>query len=218
MGKDGKGNQGPVGSAPGKETTSNINETQYKLTTIVSIIAIVAAIIGVVIGAYCAIWFQNWNSEQNTAKLIYDDMDRMDWSINSYHQAVLIEQNTPNSIVGMISPIYPDNGIYSSSRRDITLLKPSLARNISNFYSDLQWAEIYRNVINKEFENNDITVVNSTGMISLTPMQSAKISISKYQLENGILDAYAIRPQIMDELEKTYNIPKNPPNRFNHYP
>jgi len=202
MRKSEKEKKGGTGDTAGNGDKSGTDEKQFKITTIVAILAIIGAILAAGFGAYWGVTFQNDARKQTTAKLVYDDIDRMNWSLN--HLSKMITEH-PNALPYIYTPVYEDNEIYYSSRFDIASLDDNVARNISIFYTDMRYAETYRKAINAAVEGN--STINA----------SIQINQSYFQFSNAILDANELRPQILDDLERIYNIPKSPPNRFNRY-
>ena len=180
---------------------TNTDKKQFTIITFLSILAIIAAIIAASLGAYLGVTYENDARKQTTAKLVYDDIDRMNWSLN--HLSTMISEH-PNALPYVFTPVYGDIEVYSSSRFDIASLDDNIARNISIFYTDMQYAEIYRQAI--------IATIGQNG--SNIPIQ---IQISYDQYSSAVIEANKLRPQILDELEKKYQISKSPPNRFNRY-
>lgn len=182
--------------------STEVKSKQFTITTILALIAIIMAVVAAGVGAYLGVYVQNDSKKQTTAKLIYDDIDRMNWTLS--HLNKMINDN-PNSIPVVFTPGYQDNSIYYSSRSDIALLEENVARNISIFYTDMEYAETYR----KE-------ILNAVGTIPTIPA-NITIPISYDQYKNAILEANAIRPQILDDFERIYHIQKSSSNRFNRF-
>jgi hypothetical protein len=195
MGKSAKEKQ--VETADASKT-----DKQFKITTVVSIGAIIVAILLSGVGAFLGVYIPNYYKTQTTAKMIYDDIDRQNWTLHDLSQLIIQHPNTPPYI---ITSIYPDDGIYYSSRSDIALLDDKIARNITIFYTDMQYAEKYRQAMN-------------AAIMTDTPLnRSIILSLSYDQYKSAIIEANEMRPHLLDEMEKTFSIPKNFPNRFNYY-
>jgi hypothetical protein len=186
----------------GTGETSGNTKRQFTVTTLLSIIAIIMAIVAAGVGAYLGVYIQNESKKQTTAKLIYDDIDRMNWSLNMMSNLIA---NESQYLPVIISPVYQDNGIYYSSRSDVALLDDNLARNISIFYADMQYAEIYRQIIYAEVKGNTT--------FKITP----EISVSYPQFREAVIEAKDLRPQILNDLQRIYHISKSSPNRFNRF-
>jgi hypothetical protein len=197
------------------QTVSN-EQRRLTITIVISILTIAGTLFAAYLGAYYSIQSQNTNSEQITAKILYDDLDRMNSTLTNYY-TVAEAWKTKKSMPYIITPVYPANGVYYSVRDKIFLMSPSLSRNISISYSDLEWAEIYREMINNQFGSNNVKVINSTYGVVFTPEQVQILTPSLHQMVITIEDAYQRRTQIMNELENEYNIPKNPANGYNYY-
>jgi len=191
-----------------KSVTINVNGpggisvTPEKDKSWLPVLAIVFAILAAFAGSYSAVYFQNQSKTDTTSKLVYDDIDRMGWTLNNLNLMII---ENPNATPVIITAIYSDNGVYYSSRPEIALLNQNVARNISIFYTDLQYAENYRQAIVIAVEPNAPNYA------------PAQIAVSKEQYKTAISEANSLRPQILQDLERIYHIPKSPPNRFNQY-
>jgi hypothetical protein len=163
----------------------------------------VFAILAAFAGSFSAVYFQNQAKTDTTSKLIYDDIDRMGWTLSNLNQMII---DNPNTTPVIFTAIYPDNGVYYSSRQEIALLDQNVARNISIFYTDIQYAEDYREAI---------VIAVGPNAPNYAPVQ---IAVSKEQYVSAITEATALRPQILQDLERIYHISKSSPNRFNKYP
>ncbi len=211
-----KNNKNGIPEKSDIQTDSTNEQRHLTITIILSILTIAGTLFAAYIGAFYSIQSQNTNSEQITAKILYDDLDRMNYTLSNCY-TVAEEWKINRSIPYIITPVYPANGAYYSVRDKIFLMSPSLSRNISIFYSDLKWAEIYREMINNQIGSSNVKVINSTYSIVFTPEQAQILSPSLHQMVITIEDAYQRRTQIMNELENKYNIPKNPPNGYNYF-
>ncbi|MFA5221576.1 MAG: hypothetical protein WC391_04750 [Methanoregula sp.] len=169
------------------------------------ILTLFFTLIAAAFGAFAAVHFQNETRQQTTLKLVYDDIDNTNYSLHCLNQML---ENNPTSLPYIFTPVYPDNGIYYSSRSDIAALDDySLARNISTFYNDLHYAEVYR-----------IALVNVVDKNFTVPAVSDQINVSINQYKWAIQDANALQHDLLNEIDKKNNIPKNPiKNRFNKY-
>jgi len=190
--------------------TREESKKQFTITTFVSILAIVFAIVAAGIGAYLGDYFQNKTIEQTTAKQIYDDIDRLGWTLNDLNQKNI---DNPRAVPIIFTSIFQDTDTYFSSRSNIALLDESVARSISIFYSNLQYAEKYRQAIYNLCNSNRTRCISP----NIDNFDESIIEISMGQYKNAISDACKLRPQILRALEKKYGIEKNPPNRFNIY-
>lgn len=175
---------------------------------IIAILSTVGVFAAAIIGAYSAVYLPLREQKRTTAKMIYDDIDRLNWTLQDLTHK--IKQN-PNNIHYILTSIYPDNGIYYSSRSQIVLLDEKVAPNITMFYTNLQYAEKYRQAINDAIDNKE-------NFDNLSINHEAVLSLLYKQYKDAICNATEIRQNILEELEKTYKILKNPPNRFNRYP
>jgi hypothetical protein len=179
-----------------------IQQPEGNIVPIAAILTIFGAIVAAGLGAYLGVYMQNVNKQQTTAQLVYDDIDNLNWTLHNLSQMII---ENPDTVPYIITPIY-DNGLYYSYRSDIASLDTNVSRNISIFYTDMQYAENYRKVIKAAIEDEN------------TKNSSQQISLSYDQYKNAILDANDLRPQILNEMEISYNIPKNHiKNRFNQY-
>lgn len=201
--KSEKEKRGLTGIPKGNGEEDEISAEQFKITSSIAIAAIVVSVLIMFGGAFLAVYIQNIDKKETTAKLIYDDIDRMGWTLNNLNRMMA---DNPNATPVIFTSIYPDNGVYYSSRSDIALFDPNVARNISIFYTDVQYAEKYRQAI--------ITGVGENAP-SYAPVQ---IAVSKEQYTAAIAEANTLRPQILHELERIYHITNSTPNRFNTYP
>jgi len=201
--KSEKDKRGLTGSSQGNGDGSEISKEQFKIQSAIAIVAIIVSILIMFGGAYLAVITQNNERKETTAKLIYDDIDRLNWTLSDLNQMII---HNPEATPVIFTSIYPDNGVYYTSRSDIALFDQKIARNISIFYTDMQYAEKYRQAI-----------INGIGpdAPSYAPVQ---IVLSKQQYQSAIAEAYRLRPQILHDLEQTYHIINSTPNRFNTYP
>jgi hypothetical protein len=179
-----------------------ISAGQFKITSSIAICAILVSVLIMFGGAFLAVYAQNEAKKETTAKLVYDDIDRMNWTLHNL--TTMIDEN-PHGLPVIFTSIYSDNGIYYTSRSDIALLDDNLARNISIYYTDLGYAEIYRKSI--------LDAIGPNAAI-YAPTQ---INISYMQYSNAIKEANDLRPSILDDLERINHISKSPANRFNRY-
>jgi hypothetical protein len=180
-----------------------ISQKQFRTTTILAVLAIIAAIFAAGFGPYIADNIQRGQKTLNTAKLLYDDIDRMNWTLHSVN--TIINNTPPNNLPIFKAPIYDENDVYYSIRPDLPLLDDRIARNVTIFYADMQYAETYRQLLKTELEGKS------------TFIWTQNISDAYDQFRWAISEANELRPQILNDSEKIYNIQKNPPNRFNRY-
>lgn len=197
--KSEKEKRGLTGNGEG----NNISAGQFKITSSIAIVAIIVSVLIMFGGAFLAVSVQNNDKKETTAKLVYDDIDRMGWTLNNLNQMMV---DNPNATPVIFTPIYPENGVYYSSRSDIALFDQNVARNISIFYTDLHYAENYRQAI---------IIGVGPNAPNYAPIQ---IAVSKEQYRAAIAEANTLRPQILHDLERIYHITNSTPNRFNTYP
>jgi len=175
---------------------NNEDSLKFWITTIIAIIAIIGAIVAAGLGAYWGVTIQNDNIKQNTAKLLYDDIDNLNWTLDHLNQMII---EHPNSRQYIFTPIYPENGIFYSARSDIAALDYDVARNITIFYTDIYYAEEYRKAMNSAIEQN----------------KSIQYDVAYSQFQPAIQEAYDMRSQLLTDMQKRYNIPENTiKNRF----
>lgn len=126
--------------------------------------------------------------EANVAKLLYIDIRNQQYFLNNVNNCFQNE-NLSNPCI-FIGKVYPDNGIYFAYQDEIASLKYPIAKNITQFYSDLIWADF----TDQEF------------LIGIQNNQSAYAYDRQKQIKILIGDAQKLCPIIQKELEDEYNI------------
>lgn len=203
MNQSGKPKKTDKDENKGTGRVGDISQKQFWITTIIAVIAIIAAIFAAGFGPYYADTIQKEQKKVTTAKLLYDDIDRTNWTLN--HLSKAISDAPSNGLPIIEAPIFNDNSVYYSTRPDLPLLDDRIARNITIFYADMEYAELYRQQLK--------TKVNSQASFNFTK----DVSDAYDQFRWAVSEANDLRPLILDDMEKIYNIQKNPPNRFNRY-
>lgn len=154
------------------------------------VIVIFAAYSGASEGAKIAYQYDQQNNElqkQNIAKLLLIDIRFQEWSLRNQYEGI---NKSPKKVLFILGGVYPDNGLYYSYRSEIAKLKYPIAKNITRFYSDLMYAEIYRKETNSAILQNNFDARN----------------ITYPQYVWAIEDAYFLESTLVDEIEKEYNI------------
>ncbi|MFA7303582.1 MAG: hypothetical protein WC015_03660, partial [Methanoregula sp.] len=116
--KSEKEKRGLTGILQGNGEGNEITGEQFKITSSIAIAAIVVSVFIMFGGAFLAVYIQNNDKKETTARLVYDDIDRMGWTLNNLNQMMVDNSNATPVI---FTSIYPDNGVYYSSRSDIAL-------------------------------------------------------------------------------------------------
>ncbi len=157
------------------------------------IVAIAAAYLGASQQALLAYNYENEQNklhEQNVAKLLYIDIRNQNFLlsslINGFNQQ---EATDPNQILHPIGKIYPDRGMYFAYQNEIASFDYPLAKNITQFYTDLILSDMANEGVNQLFQKNSSN------------------AMSQYiQYKALIRDAYSLSAIIQKQLEDRYNI------------
>jgi hypothetical protein len=162
---------------------------------VLSILILIAGIIGTIGAAYLGASAQvdlaqknNVMKEKeelkNIATMVYLDIRLQEYSLRRSNETLSALKN----IMHVNGVFYPDNGLYYSIRPQIARLKPSVAKNVTVFYTDMMWAEIFRKETNSALDQN-------------------RDASYAYQQEVwAIQNAWYEEPLLAKELETEYNI------------
>ncbi|MDD3135473.1 MAG: hypothetical protein WC295_08680 [Methanoregula sp.] len=159
------------------------------------IVAIAASYIGASEQARLANSYEIQKDEaelKNIANTVYLDIRLHEYALRNLNESLSTSKNS----LRVYGIIYPDNGLYYSFRPEIARLKPSVVKNITVFYTDMTYAEIFRRETNTAIdENRDASYA--------------------YQQEIwGVQNAWVEEPLLVKELEDSYNISYNLSTRY----
>lgn len=189
-----------------------IKAHKESIYVIIAILAIIGTIVASYLGAdYAAkntYSFDRQKSEiheETVAKLIYLDLLYLNSTVNRQYDNIECQDRrfsyNSNSKLIIIGNIYPSNALYYSYRPEIASLNFSLANNITRFYNDMMYAEIYKNELNSASNQNNGPAYN--------------VSYPLFKIH--IVDAYEIYPYLIKDLKQRYNITDDIPISIYQY-
>jgi hypothetical protein len=127
--------------------------------------------------------------EQNVAKLLYIDIQRLKYSLNKTVAGFNAETPTTLYVLDDSGKLVPDNGIYYTYQNEIASFKYPIAKNITQFYTDIYRAESANSAIPRYWQNNRELAL-----------------VLHNQCRTLMWDADRLVPIIEKELEVEYNI------------
>lgn len=130
MNKSEKQKKGGIRNNSVNGDSDSTPKKRFVITTSIAIITIIFLILAAGIGSYLGVYYQNEAKKETTAKLIYDDIDRMNWTLNELSSEIT---NNPHTIIIIHTPVYSDNDIYYSIRPDVALLDDNIVRTYQFF-------------------------------------------------------------------------------------
>ncbi len=188
-----------------------LSDNESSLTILLLIVGIViavgAAYVGAVKGAEKQAQFayeqdlqKNKLHEDAVARMFYLDLifltstiDRQNATITCFDKQI---KKNPDSVLGVVGTIYPDNALWYSYRTEIAGMNMSISSNLTRFYNDMMFAEVYRNEMNSAISQNS----------------KPQFDISYQLFKLHIQDSYEIHSVLIEELKNEYNISESIPN------
>ena len=172
-----------------------ITKYQASITTLATIIGFIIAIFAAYYGASEGVRIahdqelqQNNIHDQNVAKLLYIDVQREEFLLKNTMEGFK-NQDTSHAYPAL-DKTYPDNGIYFAYQNEIASFDYPIAKNITQFYSDLILADMDNEATKEALQNN-----------------RPDLALAGYnQFKISLIDANRLCPIIQNELEEKYNI------------
>jgi len=176
------------------------------------IIAILSSYLGAVVGAKAQAKFaydqelqKSDIHDETVARLLYLDLIYLTSTVDRQYNGIncldkRIKQN-PNTRLRIIGTIYPDNALWYSYRPEIAWLNLSISNNLTRFYNDMMYAEIYKNEIDSAISQQD--------------QQAYDIAYGMFSLH--IRDAHELHSNLISELKQQYNITEDIPYSIYQY-